>query len=107
MTETDRNALPSLWFDQFSEWVAAHPDSGSKQWCARHWAPCPVFGSNGIGAATELMRVFLDEIKPPGVASAAALNREMDKIGRLCCTLGDERMYKIWGNWPPAAALPP
>jgi hypothetical protein len=85
------------WFDQFPlDGIRA-----SEQWCARHWAPCPLLGANGIGAAVELMRAFVDEIAAPG-SSPAALSAQMQAAGRLCCTLGDERMYEIWGRWPPS-----
>lgn len=33
------------------------------------------------------------------------LNSEMHNIGKLCCTLGDERMYEIWGHWPPISMV--
>jgi hypothetical protein len=99
----------SEWFDR----IAALPDFPAfeerfgehGQWCARHWAPCPLGGANGIGAAIELQTVFISEVAsapPPGVETADHLNAEMQRVGRLCCTLGDERMYEIWGHWPPA-----
>jgi hypothetical protein len=91
---------PAEWFDQFPPNPAM---DGHAQWCARHWAPCPVLGANGIGAATELMSIFVNEVAAPNAKSADAMNREMEKAGRLCCTLGDERMYEIWGHWPPSA----
>jgi|SRR5580698_2747900 hypothetical protein len=109
---------PQAWFDQFSgwdeEWVAKflaenpsspHPPSWRKdgQWCERHWAPCPVLGANGIGASAELMSIFVREILPANAKSAAMKSRELKKAGRICCKLGDERMYEIWGHWPPAA----
>jgi len=89
-------------FDQFPplENEADWPADG--QWCARHWAPAALLGANGIGAATELMSIFVREIAPPNLKSAAMLNRELAKAGRLCCTLGDDRMYDLWGRWPPA-----
>lgn len=89
---------PKAWFDQL-------PTIGigtSEQWCARHWAPCPVFGANGIGATVELMQVFVNEIAKPGTPEA--MNAQMRAAGRLCCTLGDQRMYEIWGHWPPSSA---
>jgi len=91
----------TAWFDQF-------PLDGigdSTQWCARHWAPCPLLGANGIGATTELMRVFLEEIAVDGTPEQ--LNAQMDAMGRICCTLGDARMYEIWGHWPPTASSTP
>jgi hypothetical protein len=90
--------IKSAWFDQFPP----TPDGWTHdQWCWRHWAPCPVFGANGIGASLELVQIFVDEISHGG--DAAAMNAQMYAAGRLCCTLGDERMYEIWGHWPPDA----
>jgi hypothetical protein len=95
---------PAEWFDQFpslavnSEWPA------DSQWCPRHWAPCPLLGANGIGAATELMSIFINEMSAGG--DAAAMNAQMQAMGRLCCTLGDDRMYELWGKWPPSDGQP-
>jgi hypothetical protein len=93
---------PAGWFDQFPplkpdmEWPA------SSRWCPRHWAPCPVTGANGIGAATELMQIWAGELAPKGSYSPAAMNRKLAAAGHICCTLGDERMHEIWGRWPAA-----
>lgn len=75
------------WFDQFAD---ADPRiQGNDQWCGRHWSPCPVFGANGLGAAVEIITAALeaDLLKSPGP---------------VCCALGDDKMYEIWGHWPPA-----
>ena len=92
---------PAEWFDQFPPNPAM---DGHEQWCARHWAPCPCLGANGIGASAEVMQIFVSEMAPKGSHSPAAMNRHLHNAGRLCCTLGDERMYEIWGRWPPAAS---
>jgi hypothetical protein len=92
---------PGEWFDQFPPNPAM---DGHTQWCARHWAPCPVLGANGIGAFTEVMTVYIEELMPANLKSADARNRALEKAGLLCCALGDERMYEIWGHWPPAEA---
>lgn len=84
------------WFDQFPD----APDWQHDQWCARHWAPCPILGANGFGASTELISIFINEVSAGG--SPDAMNAQMHAAGRLCCTLGDERMYELWGRWPPA-----
>jgi hypothetical protein len=92
---------PKQWFDQFNDLDI----TGNEQWCGRHWAPCPVFRANGIGATVELVRVFVDEIAgqhDPRVAYPDWLNDRMHAVGRLCCTLGDARMYEIWAHWPPS-----
>lgn len=86
----------TVWFDQFP----AAPGWVHEQWCARHWAPCPILGANGMGAATELISVFVNEVAA-GAKGPDELNARMQAVGRLCCTLGDERMYEIWGHWPP------
>ncbi|MGH3189998.1 MAG: hypothetical protein ACRDOL_22585 [Streptosporangiaceae bacterium] len=93
---------PAEWFDQFppgrpgAEWPEDAP------WCPRHWAPCPLLGANGIGAHLELTKIWVDELRPKGSYSAAAMNRHLAKASPLCCTLGDDRMYEIWAHWPPA-----
>jgi|SRR5579875_3394399 len=69
------------------------------QWCWRHWAPCPVLGYNGIGMFVEMQHVYINEVKPRNLVTPAAINRHMYSIGRLCCTLGDERMYELWEHW--------
>ena len=90
------------WFDQFPPLENAGEWPADSQWCPRHWAPCPLLSANGIGAATELLQVFIDEIRPPGATGAEDLNRAMAEASPLCCRLGDERMYEIWGHWPPS-----
>jgi len=91
---------PTAWFDQFP----AAPYWRHDQWCARHWAPCPILGANGMGAAVEVMQIFIDEVATGGAPEA--MNAQMQAAGRLCCTLGDERMYEIWGHWPPTKPEP-
>ncbi len=95
--------IPAEWFDQFPP-LEPGAKWDNAQWCPRHWAPCPNLGANGIGAAAEVMQAFLDGIAGAG-STPAELNRQMANVGRVCCYLGDERMYEIWGHWPPA--LPP
>jgi hypothetical protein len=93
--------VAAAFFDQFPplENAAEWPEGG--QWCARHWAPAALLGANGIGAATELITIFVSEMAPPNVKSPAMLNRQLARAGRICCRLGDQRMYELWGRWPP------
>jgi hypothetical protein len=95
---------PTEWFDQFPP-LADGAEWPPGQWCPRHWAPCPVMGANGIGAATELMQVWLNEMKPEHLrpSDAEALNRALEADSPICCRLGDERMYALWGPWGPDA----
>jgi hypothetical protein len=90
------NQFPPL--DDASDWADG-------QWCPRHWAPAALLGANGIGAAAELMAIFAREIAPPNMRSAAMLGRELAKAGRLCCLLGDERVYEVWARWQVAAEV--
>lgn len=100
MPESD-DQDPTGWFDQFTPEEMAKV-KGNAQWCPRHWAPCPILGANGMGASVELMKIFVNEL---AVAKTPdGLNQEMTNMGRICCTLGDERMYEIWGHWPPVRA---
>lgn len=92
---------PTEWFDQLIWWYAAHPVS-NPQWCARHWAPCPAMGANGIAAAMELTGLFLEQNPDK---SPDQLNEAMDQMlldTPQCCQLGDEKMHEIWGRCPPA-----
>lgn len=84
----------TAWFDQFTPEVLAEAGvQGSKQWCARHWAPCPILGGNGVKATLML----LSEIPDWSTRVASA-------DGPLCCHLGDRVIYVIWGQCPPTAA---
>lgn len=93
---------PTEWFNQFGPNPAM---DGHTQWCARHWGPCPEMGANGMGASLELMRIFTEEVLIPsniGPREFELANEKLKEVGRLCCWLGDERMYEIWGRFPPA-----
>ncbi len=100
---------PTTWFDQFpplADGVAWPTDS---QWCARHWAPCVALKANGIGASIEIMKIWVSELKPAGVAGddTKAMNRALAADSPICCKLGDERMYTLWGNCPPTSGSQP
>lgn len=87
---------------QFAEMEAA-TDTSEHWWCARHWAPCPAFGANGIGMTVEMASIFLNEFAGPE-ATPSLLNAMLDAADKpLCCRLGDDRMYALWGQWGPAA----
>jgi hypothetical protein len=86
----------TVWFDQFT----GMPQIPRGQWCARHWAPCPFLNANGIGATIELMGIFINEIAVD-CTNAEELNKKIEEIGNICCYLGDDRMYEIWGRWGP------
>jgi hypothetical protein len=90
------------WFDQFPELAEGVSWPDDTQMCPRHWAPCSVLGANGIGCVTELMSIWLKEIAPKGSYSPGARNRQLKATGYICCLLGDERMYDIWGKWGPS-----
>lgn len=93
---------PAGWFGQFPP----APDGWThEQWCWRHWAPCPVFGANGIAASLMVMSDVIALM--PVDATTEGRNRWMADAGRLCCTLGDERMYAIWGKCPPTGPAEP
>jgi hypothetical protein len=101
---------PKAWFDQWPEdwYEKSRADKDLPEWpddsqmCTRHWAPCPLLGANGIGVVVELMQIWLTELAPKGSLSPKAMQRQLAKDGHICCTLGDARMYDIWGHWPPA-----
>lgn len=89
---------PTAWFDQFIPGLAnIH---GNDQWCARHWAPAVLCYADGISASIEMMQVFVEEVAPDA-KTPAALEARLQAIGRVCCTLGDDKMFTIWGHWGP------
>lgn len=95
---TDWKANPGLWFDQFP----AAPDGWTHdQWCWRHWAPTIVFGANGLLASVKVMTAVIELM--PDDATPEGRNQWMADAGKLCCTLGDKRMYDLWGQCPPSA----
>ena len=107
MTADARATTATEFFDQFdlTEITGTWPD-GPSRWCPRHWAPGELLGCDGHGAALELTRIWVTEHAPPNMRSAAMMKRQLAKAGPLCCVLGDEQMYQLWGHWPPAAEAP-
>lgn len=101
---------PTDWFDQFRDMPHDARMDTHGQWCWRHWAPCPVLGGNGLGASTEIMQIWLEELAVTYIGSPPPytpdeLNDGMEATGKICCALGDERMFALWGNWPPTSTL--
>lgn len=93
---------PTEFFDQFPPAAEGADVHASSTWCLRHWAPCPLLHANGMGASVEVMQVWLNrQPATNGKASADELNARLDLGGPVCCQLGDETMYEIWGHWPP------
>lgn len=93
---------PREFFDQFPP-LADGAEWTNTQWCPRHWAPCPLLKANGIGAAVEVMEAWLGRQTTTTMdGGAEALNARLAEDGPLCCQLGDDKMYEIWGHWPPA-----
>lgn len=91
----DHARIAGPWFDQFGPAPAGWVHD---QWCWRHWAACPQLGANGVAAMLEVTRRFIAAHPDLG---ALELNAEMARTGRLCCALGDEAMYGIWGKCGP------
>lgn len=94
---------PTEWFDlipspkEKTEWPS------DSQWCSRHWAPASILGANGTGAATELIDIFVNELVDPRChGNEMAMNAQLLAMSPICCVLGDERMYELWGHWPSA-----
>jgi hypothetical protein len=53
-------------------------------------------------AAISLMRIWLGEIADrPDPNDPQRMNAQLEATGRICCALGDERMYELWGECPP------
>lgn len=84
-----RRQDPTQWFDQFTpEWLQDEGIGGNEQWCARHWAPCPGLGGNGLLATVKLTVIVLEKRLP--------------STSPYCCQLGDQAMYDLWGTCPPS-----
>lgn len=89
---------PAEFFDQF---IPVEPEDWSHaQWCWRHWAPCPVLEANGILASIMVMSEILEQ--GPDDLTNDTVGAYMDGRGAMCCELGDEVMYWIWGKCPPS-----
>lgn len=97
------DVTPAEWFDQLpsAPGLEDHP-----QWCGRHWAPALVLGANGLHACMVVMDRFVNDILiPEGISPRdyEAANARFESFGKLCCWLGDEEMYRVWGQCPPSA----
>jgi hypothetical protein len=92
---------PKEWFDQFPI-LPGRVQSKDSQWCSRHWAPVPGLGADGLNATVELVQIFMDEIAPRSAVTAQQMQSALAQAGKICCRLGDERMYQIWSHWRPA-----
>jgi hypothetical protein len=86
------------WFNQFTD--AEPEDWAHDQWCWRHWAPCPVYGANGILASIMVMSELLEQA--PEDLTDDGVGQYMHGRGVMCCSLGDEVMYQIWAQCPPS-----
>jgi hypothetical protein len=88
----------ALWFSQFIPYKPAGWEHD--QWCWRHWAPCPLYDANGIAASLEVMATWRSAHVPLGTTFAEA-NVLMAEAGKLCCALGDDAMFRVWGRNGP------
>jgi hypothetical protein len=80
-------------------WAAFHW-SGNPDWCARHWAPCPVEGRNGIKATSLVFHLAFHAMPAEvqqGTAVAQNLWRHTQKLPS-CCRLGDQKIADIWAR---------
>lgn len=82
------NDIARAWFDQFTpEVLDAMAVQGNGQWCARHWAPCPVLDGNGLKAAV--------------IIAQAARQEQLSSETPWCCQIGDLGMWFLWDACPP------
>jgi hypothetical protein len=100
LVDMERHTVSSEWFDQFDAFKPDDWHSNADQWCWRHWAPCPVMGANGIGMTLEIMSEFMKRYGEYG-ATTDRMNEIIVQHSPLCCTLGDQKMYELWGHWGP------
>lgn len=68
------------------------------QWCAKHWAPCPVEKKPGLLASVILAQhnisLMPDDVRRGG---ATAMNSwQENQTSPVCCRLGDEFMDSLW-----------
>jgi hypothetical protein len=97
---TTESLDPHHFRDKLAEWLAwaAENFPSNPDWCARHWAPCPVGGRNGVAAAVVMFRESL-QLMPPAVVRAGGTAIESWRHNQLvpaCCRLGDERVAAVW-----------
>lgn len=89
--------------DGYLAWAGEHFQH-SPMFCAKHWAPAPVEGRNGVGASVAMTQIAM-ELMPADVLSGGpgAMNSWLaNKVKPLCCVVGDDRMSELWSDWPPA-----
>lgn len=80
----------------FLAWHAEHA-KWNPHWCAKHWAPCPVEGKNGLLASILQMQTLAFRGVPADVEIGPALNSWLaNQTEPTCCRAGDDEMAKLW-----------
>lgn len=82
---------------------AEENETGTPQWCVRHWAPAPVEGLSGATATVKILGKTL-EMMPDEImqmedksAQADAANKWMaEQEQPICCQLGDDVVTALW-----------
>lgn len=89
-------------YDEYIEWSEENAQKSS-QWCARHWAPCPVEGLNGVMATItliqktfEMMPEEITTMTDAGAQAEAANAWMLSQEEPICCQLGDDEMTRLW-----------
>lgn len=88
---------PKQFFDQFIPLISQDINLGT--WCPRHWGPCAIMHAEGMGATLEMLDTFIEKFE-----SDEELFKQSEQHP-ICCLLGDDIMFDIWGKYPPPANI--
>lgn len=84
--------------ESYLAWRKENPGEFNPTWCAKHWAPCPVGGLNGLSATIIMTQRQIAEM-PIEVRNAGttAMNSWLaNQVVPYCCKIGDEEVVKVW-----------
>lgn len=83
--------------EEYQAWAREHFPA-NPEFCARHWAPCPVGGRDGVRALKIVLKAGL-ALVPADVTTLSALNSwRANQLVPTCCRFGDDVMARIWAR---------
>lgn len=96
------------WFDTLTPIDPPGFEDQHPGWCRRHYAPAVRLHGNPTGASLHLARTVIRLIRGQIPAGTTVTNGQITEYLTAtrepgCCLAGDDRMYRIWSNWLPAA----
>lgn len=99
-----RSSDAKIWFDLMCVPVIVEGWRDDVQICWRHWGPAAALGYNGGAMIMLLAKEWSLNIAPKGSYSRKTRDRQWAAAIHLCCTLGDEKMFKLWQLLAPGAS---